>query len=329
MSLSYFFRKKRPGQNSIEELFGHLIDTIQSVHPVNRFELPCSGAGPAGLLYNMIYSVRRKTGVNHVTGDVYYLGIVLGKSGVLTYHDVKSVLRGSTVKRFYLFLLWFWWPCKRVKYITTISEFTKNEMLEVMPWTKNKIKVIYNAFSHVLLDHSVSKKRCDETFRVLVIGTKPNKNLDRITRSLQGSDLIITIIGRLNQEQLELLNSSKLDFENFFDLEYEAVIEHYLNASVLCFPSTYEGFGMPIIEAQVLGIPVVTSSIGAMKEIAGDSALLVDPYNTEEIKQAILKIKNDCEYRDFLIEKGKQNIQRFHPARIASQYSLLYQEILE
>jgi len=93
------------------------------------------------------------------------------------------------------------------------------------------------------------------------------------------------------------------------------------------FASTYEGFGMPIIEAQAIGRPVITSNIGAMKEVALDTACLVDPYDVESIKNGIQKLIRDEAYRDLMIKKGLKNVERFSLETISNQYIALYKSI--
>lgn len=82
-------------------------------------------------------------------------------------------------------------------------------------------------------------------------------------------------------------------------------------ADIFLFPSLYEGFGFPILEAQAYGIPLVTSCISSMPEVAGDGAIFVNPHNPEEIKDAIARILKNVELRDGLISKGKENLKNF------------------
>ncbi len=84
---------------------------------------------------------------------------------------------------------------------------------------------------------------------------------------------------------------------------------------------------MPIIEAQAIGRPVLTSDFGAMREVAEDSACLIDPYNTDAIRNGSQKIISDPTYRDYLIGKGFENIKRFQLETIVKHYSYIYQEL--
>jgi len=91
------------------------------------------------------------------------------------------------------------------------------------------------------------------------------------------------------------------------------------NADLFVLPSFYEGFGMPILEAQAAGCPVITSNISSMPEVAGDGAVLIDPKNIEQIAQIMYKIISNNQFKNDLITKGYQNIKRFGWDKCASQ----------
>ena len=93
---------------------------------------------------------------------------------------------------------------------------------------------------------------------------------------------------------------------------------------MVVFASLYEGFGLPILEAQAMGRPVITSNFGAMKEAAGEGALLVDPYSVEAIREAILRITREPALREDLIAKGRENAERFRAEAVAARYGELY-----
>ena len=93
------------------------------------------------------------------------------------------------------------------------------------------------------------------------------------------------------------------------------------NADVFLFPTFYEGFGLPILEAQSAGVPVVTSNISSMPEVAGESAVFVDPKNTEEIAEATYKLISNESYKNDIIEKGHENVKRFSWEKCAREHS--------
>ena len=135
------------------------------------------------------------------------------------------------------------------------------------------------------------------------------------------------IIGKENHTLLQILKKNDIEFIFKSQLNNDEVIQEYQNCDLLSFISTYEGFGLPIIEAQACGRAVITSKISSMPEVGGNGAYYVDPYDTEEIKKGILKIISDIEFRDNLIKKGLENVKRFDPKKIADQYNQVYKEI--
>jgi glycosyltransferase involved in cell wall biosynthesis len=102
----------------------------------------------------------------------------------------------------------------------------------------------------------------------------------------------------------------------------------YIDCDLLAFASTYEGFGLPILEAQLTGRPVLTSNLSPMKEVAGTGAVLVDPYDLQSIRLGLLKIIQDSELRGRIVEAGFENVQRFNPDAVAKKYTALYEELM-
>ena len=101
----------------------------------------------------------------------------------------------------------------------------------------------------------------------------------------------------------------------------------YSQAAIFIYVSFYEGFGLPILEAMQMGTPVVTSNVSSMPEVAGDAAILVDPYNPEEIAQAMFQIMNSEDLRDTLIRKGYTRGQAFSWEKTANQTIEVYREV--
>ncbi len=324
-SVTYIKRKAASQYHSIEGLFDSVKSEVSKSYHTCFVSAKYSGGSPFVVLKNCLAFNKSKSTMYHITGDVHYMALVTGKRTVLTIHDIDSALQGSVLKRFYVKLFWFWLPALCVRYITVISEFTKGELEAIIPYSKRKIRVVPNAVNKAFRSTPyVFNAQCPT---LLFVGTKSNKNMERVIEAVENIPCKLHIIGTLSNKQIELLNQSKVDYKNSFNLSQAAIVEAYKTCDLLCFPSTYEGFGMPIIEAQAIGRPVLTSNFGAMLEVAEDSACLIDAYNTHAIRNGIQKIISDPIYRDYLIGKGFENIKRFQVETIVKHYNYLYKEL--
>ncbi|MDC0584096.1 glycosyltransferase family 4 protein [Bacteroidales bacterium] len=309
--------------------------------------------------------------VLHITGEIHYCAIFSPfKKTILTIHDCKSSFNGNPLRDLYMKIFWYWLPALFIHKITTISKQSAEEIKKLIPFAKKKIVVIPNPYNPDIImgmDKEVTElfpdpfpersrrgiqsastdgrnnksKIKNQKSKVLFIGTKPNKNLERTIEALSHLENIhLTILGKLTDlqkvlldrygfieiknEKLKIVNNKS--YFNLFNLPFSEVINLYYSHSLLLFPSTYEGFGMPIIEAQAARLPVITSDLSSMSEVAGGAAHLVDPYSVDSIFKGIEKIFNDDGYRYALVQKGRENIKRFEPEYIAKQYLNLYND---
>lgn len=326
MTVNIFFRKHALYRHSIEELFLDLVPFIVTDAQVIVTEVPYAGAGLSVIQKNLKFARAKKEQVNHITGDIHYLTLAFKGSSILTVHDVQSALKGNIAKQLYIKLFWFWLPAMFAKRITVISHFTRAELESIIPFAKKKIRVVYNPVKQHLTP--VPYQFNTEKPQLLFVGTKSNKNLERSFEAIKGLACKAMIIGRLSDEQRQLLETYKIEYENKFDLTFEAVVDCYKACDFICFASIYEGFGMPIIEAQALGKPVLTSNFGAMAEVSNGSSCEVDPYDVNAIREGILRICENDTYRQQLVSAGLENVKRFRPEVVAKQYVQLYKEII-
>lgn len=324
-----FFRHPRPEYNSLEEVFGTVMKAFPGDAQATRKYMPATGASPVPLIKNIFYAFQNRGKLNHITGDMHYIALGAGPNTVLTIHDAYSVIKGSRIKKLLVKLLWFWLPALIVKRITTISPKSKNELEKIIPFARKKIKVVPNPYNPKLMQEVADRKQeADGKPVVLHLGTKANKNLERTIEALAGVDCKMMILGKLTPAQEDLLEKYEIDYATFFTLPYDEVIGLYHQCDVVCFASLYEGFGMPIIEAQAVGKSVVTSDVDPMNWVAGGAAHLVDPMNVESIRAGIIKVLNESAYRDELVRKGRENAKRFDPRKIANMYLEVYKEVV-
>jgi hypothetical protein len=134
----------------------------------------------------------------------------------------------------------------------------------------------------------------------------------------------LRIIGSLSDAQRTLLYSLDLDWTSSERLAREELIKEYGDSDVLIFASTYEGFGLPIVEAQAIRLPVITSNKPPMTDTAGAGALLVDPYDEGEIRAALQQLLSSPDLVQCLLERGNCNAARFGAAAVADKYANVY-----
>ena len=138
----------------------------------------------------------------------------------------------------------------------------------------------------------------------------------------------MTIIGKLTNQQKKIILNCDIEITNKTDLTDAEIITEYINADIISFCSEYEGFGMPIIEANATGRVVVTSNLPPMTEVGGQAAFYVNPFDVDDIKQTIIKVIDDEESRNEHIALGLENTKRFSLCNIVAQYKKIYKSLI-
>ncbi len=332
-TLNYFYRHPDPIYFSLEKLFTAIGNRIASAYPESFQVEDCTLPFPSKwtkILSNMRYAKKHQGDINHISGAVQYALLPFGRDriNVLTIHDCVMLRRYSAGNPRYWLLKWFWYelPVRKADAVTVISESTKMELLHFTSCKPEKIRVISN-FVDADYRHYPSSFN-SEYPRILFVGSTPNKNLERLIPAIQGLPVKLEIVGQLDHAQRQLLKEHNIDYHQSSGLSREALMEKYIQCDLLAFPSTYEGFGLPIIEAQAIGRPVLTSDIAPMNEVSGEGARLVDPHRIDSIREGILHLLKDAAYRDEIIGKGIVNVERFRLVKVAEQYATLYKELL-
>lgn len=326
MKIVFFHRKSHDGYFSLEGYF----NTIREGMPQ---EIECEVAVSTFLsrgifrrIYNIFEAFFRQGDINHITGDVHFLSFLLNKRRtLLTVLDCGFTQYTKGIRYNIIRFLWYVIPGKKVSAISVISQSTKIELLKILSCNPDKIRVIPVCISPGF----VYKEKIFNEIKpvILQIGTAINKNLFRLIKALYGIPCRLDIVGKLSLEQADVLCKYNIDYSNTWDLSESEIICKYQKCDIVALVSTYEGFGMPILEANAVGRAVVTSNVLSMPEVAGNAACIVDPYNINSIRSGILRVINDKGYRDSLIHNGRDNLLRYDPSIIVDKYLNLYKEM--
>lgn len=235
-----------------------------------------------------------------------------------------------------------------VSTIVTDSQSSKKDIIKYLGVSSEKIQVIYLAPSESFkpIDNVIRlqevKKRFNlpDKFAIYIGGINWNKNLIGIASACVEADLDIFFIGKGFETKTQYDHPELKPFKDFLDkysnnpkvhilgfVEEEEMIGILNLATVALQPSFYEGFGLPILEAQSCGVPVICSKNSSMPEVAGSGALFVEPDELSSIKNAIVSVLSSPKLRVELAKKGMDNIKRFSWEKTARQTSSIYEKV--
>ncbi len=243
-------------------------------------------------------------------------------------HYARAMMRGAA---------------RRARRVLTVSEASRRDIVHYLGVSADKVDVIPNAPDERLrqpptaedLAHVRERLQVTTPFVLYAGNIKPHKNVDRlieaysIVRRLGHTDTSLLVIGdevskfpnlRRLVHQLDL--QSHVRFLGFVNDATLAAL--YRLASVFVFPSLYEGFGLPPLEAMAAGVPVVTSNASSLPEVVGDAALLVDPLDAGALADAIARVLGDPALRATLIERGHARVAEFSWDRAAARTHAAY-----
>ena len=313
---------------SIEKVFREIAANLPENFE-SQFQAMPFGWRVLDTLRNLIFFRPRPADIYHITGHVHYIALRLPpERSILSIMDVRFVVLNRGVRRWILKKLYLDWPVRRMRYVTSISTRVKEEIVELTGCDPEKIRVLdLPLLSHI--EHGIERPFNAAKPRILQVGTMSNKNVSRLAEALREIECSLVIVGELDPTQVRSLKQNAIEFENHVSVSDEKIRELYETADLVTFCSTYEGFGLPIIEAQAMKKPIVTSNIEPLSSVAGEGACLVNPLSAVEIREGILSMIRDQARRKTVIEAGLRNVKRFEPATVSNQYAALYQEVME
>lgn len=239
---------------------------------------------------------------------------------------------------------------KRVGRVITDSQSSKNDIEKFLKIDERKVDSIYLAAGEhfkIIQDKSrlsdvLKKYKLPDTFALYVGDATPNKNLPNLVKAVLRTKIPLVMVGKTlldesidlthawtqDIKEIRLLQQSNRDQVHFLGfVSDEDLVALYNVASVFLMPSLYEGFGLPVLEAMSCGCPVITSSKGSLREVAGDAAYNVDPSDISGIAEGLQKIIEDKQFAKRLSEKGLKQARKFSWKKTADETVSVYEKI--
>ena len=276
---------------------------------------------------------------------------VEGAKNIYTLHDLVPLqLPYTTLDNKFLYLKLMKLITREADHIVTVSENSKRDIVALLGVPENKVTNTYQAVdipsSYLRRSIEELKGELEGSFNVqyknyvLFYGAiEPKKNVGRIIEAYLASNIgkplviagasawksdqeLMLLTGREGERQLRKRKIIRIPY-----LSFSQLVNLIRGAKAVLFPSLYEGFGLPILESMACGTPVITSNLGSMKEIAGDAALLVDPYNTREIKDAIIAMVSNSSLQSEKSMLGYKVAACYSSERYRDRLERLYEKV--
>ncbi len=271
---------------------------------------------------------------------------------VLTIHDLWLDRYPEYSKKLFGQRLSFLRTKRRVQqatHVIAVSDFTAKEIKELYEVPANKVSVIHHGIPKEFFpdldkntDFLAFRERLgipDKPFILFIGGANPRKNHYTLLKAFASNAFLrqnysLILVGGTTFKNLTLERT----IQNFNlgqcaicidQLPLEELRVVYSRASLFVFPSRYEGFGFPVLEAMACGAPVITSRCSALPEVAGDAAVLVDPENVNALEKAMVQVLQDSDFQSTLRQKGLKRAASFDWARTAEQTLQVYQSICQ
>ncbi|KIA90745.1 glycosyltransferase family 4 protein [Kaistella jeonii] len=262
---------------------------------------------------------------------------------VVTIHDLIFL----RFPKYYSFLdrkIYFWKfkkAAEQADLIIAISEQTKRDIIQFLKVPESKIKVIYQGCHQAFKEDqteeflsSVKEKHNLPVRFILNVGTiEERKNLLSIVKAINGTEIPLVVIGKktkyFKKVQKYLAKNKLVDQVQFLEnVSMEELAAIYKLADIFIYPSIFEGFGIPVIEALFSKTAVITSNLSCLPEAGGENSVYINPHNFEDVKAKILFLWNNKSERNRRAEKGFEFVQKFNDENIASQIMSVYRSLL-
>jgi glycosyltransferase involved in cell wall biosynthesis len=280
---------------------------------------------------------------------------VPGAKNIFTFHDLVPLrLPFTTLDRKHIYFRLVEKIAREADHIVTVSETSKKDIINVLGVPEQKVTNTYESVEipekYLSLDEATLTDELKGAFRLEYKGfllfygaIEPKKNVGRMIEAYLASNISMpfVIVGAAawkSEQELRLLVDDNI--RSLVQVGHETLVKRRVirldyvtfpqlvnlirGARCLLFASLYEGFGLPILEAMICHTPVITSDLGSTKEIAGDAAILVDPYDTRDIRNAIIAATTNDELLAQKVAKGRKTSERFSAENYRRRLAELY-----
>ncbi len=267
--------------------------------------------------------------------DPYFLKYIGNKPFVVTVHDMihekfKEFFSPKDKTSHYKKLL-----VEKATKIISVSKNTKKDLIDIFGIDESKIEVVYHGYLKSVKPNINLNFKLPDKYILFVGNRNGYKNFERFIKSIskilrKDKDLYVICAGggKFNSKEIYLLSEFRIKNKVLqYDVNDEELAYLYRNASSFVFPSLYEGFGIPILEAFACGCPVVCSNSSSFPEIAEEAAYYFDPYSENSINYAIIKVIEDSKLRNELIHKGYEKLKDFSWEKTAEQTKKVYENL--
>lgn len=311
-------------------------------------QLPKRGSGAWWRSVGIKKDIRKhKVQLFHGLSHELPLGLdSIGVKSVVTIHDLifkRYPGQYAALDRM-IYDFKFKYACEHADHIVAISDSTKKDIIDFYNISEEKISVIYQSCHERYMQEKTKKtleairKRYQlPTEYMLTVGSiTERKNLLGIVQALEqipaGERLPLVVVGKggsYRQKVQHFITQHQLEkWVLFVDVDFDDLPAIYQSASLFLYPSFFEGFGIPVLEALFSRTPVITSNISSLPEAGGPGSYLVDPAQPEAIAEGIEKILGDSIYREQMIKQGLQHAEQFTGEPLTHQMMELYEELL-
>jgi glycosyltransferase involved in cell wall biosynthesis len=267
------------------------------------------------------------------------IGPVLVKNKIVTIHDLAFMFHPQWYSKTYASFYRILTPlsAKTALKVLTVSNFSKSEIIRMLHIGDRKIEVVYNAVPPCLMEeepeYSSTENNISDKYVLVVSSIDPRKNFERLLKAfryLEDTDLHLYIVGGWNaiytsgsiQNEMDVCENPRIHWLG--RVSDEELKSYYRQAACFVYPSLYEGFGIPPIEAMAMNCPAIVSDIPVLREVCGSAAIYVNPYNEKEMAVEIKRLCGDENLKEEMKLRGKKQLENYSWIKSAGKlYSII------